>query len=291
MNEAVDFEQEARLIDLVRQVGREEIMPRFRRLDEGTTRAKSAPDDLVTLADLAAENALREGIRRILPDAHIVGEEDASENPAILAGLGSAPISAVIDPIDGTWNYAHGIAVFGTILAILCRGETVWGLLYDPVIDDWVRARKGGGAWYGRAGADARRLEFDGPVSEAAVCFLPLNLFEARRRAALAAAMAEGRRTLSLRCSCHEYRTLLTGGAASILNAGAKPWDHAAGVLAVCEAGGIAEAPDGSPYAPSTAAAPFWVARDLPERDDVQKRFGSALRNDDSDLFTSSPQA
>lgn len=290
MSEGMDREQETRLIDLVRHVGREEIMPRFRRLDEGTTRAKSAPDDLVTLADLAAEKALREGIRRILPDAYVVGEEDASENPAVLTGLASAPVSAVIDPIDGTWNYANGIAVFGTILAILCRGETVWGLLYDPVIDDWVLARKGGGAWYGRTGQDARRLELGGPVSEAEVCFLPLNLFAPQHRAGLAKAMAAGRRTLSLRCSCHEYRTLLTGGAASILNASAKPWDHAAGVLAVCEAGGFAEAPDGTPYVPMTAAAPFWVARDAQARDEMRTRFGSALRSADREWPDSRPQ-
>ncbi|MGL6209871.1 MAG: inositol monophosphatase family protein [Paracoccaceae bacterium] len=150
---SLDHHQTAALIDLVRTVARAEIMPLFRNLPMGGIRAKTAPDDLVTQADVAAELALAAGIRAILPGAVVIGEEAVSANAAVLDRLAGADIAVIIDPIDGTWNYANGLTVFGVILAVVERGQTVWGLLYDPVMDDWVTASPGNGAWYHRPGA------------------------------------------------------------------------------------------------------------------------------------------
>ena len=136
-----DVEAEA-FVALVRRVGRDIVMPRFRNLDAAEIEAKADASDLVTVADREAELALAEGARAILPGCAVVGEEAVSENPDLLDAIGTAEACVVIDPVDDTFNFARGIAVFGIILAVLRHGQTVMGLLYDPVMDDWAIARR-----------------------------------------------------------------------------------------------------------------------------------------------------
>ena len=252
---------EARLIRLARRVAAAEILPRFRALDAGAHRAKTRADDLVTMADTAAERAFAAGVADILPEAVVIGEEGVSEDPGLLDALGHADLAVLLDPVDGTWNFAAGIAAFGMLVAVIHRGETVWGLLYDPVLDDWIVARRDGGAWHEGAGRAPRRLVLEGATPAHATSFVPLSLFDEDHREEVARRMARAGRTGSLRCSCHEYRTLLFGGADGIVNVLAQPWDHAAGALAVAEAGGVAALPDGRPYAPVPRAGGFVAAR------------------------------
>ncbi len=242
-------ELEDELIALVRRVAKAEIMPRFRTLPEDDIRAKSAPDDLVTEADLRSEAAITEGVRALLPDALVIGEEAVAADPSIVAGIDAADCAVIIDPVDGTWNFAKGLATFGVILAVAEKGETVFGLLYDPVMDDWVMARRGGGAWYCRPDAPARRLQIEGDApQDQAVGFVPLFLFPYETRMRLAGAIPGFRRVWSVRCSCHEYRLMAQGHADFCLSGSLNPWDHAAGALAVEEAGGAVGLLDGGAY-------------------------------------------
>ena len=245
--------EEAALIEAVREVARAEILSRFRALDTADIDAKSAPDDLVTVADKAAEAALGARFAEILPDARIIGEEAVAANPGILAGIKETGLTVIIDPIDGTWNYANGLATFGVIVAVVADGETVLGLLYDPSGDDWVIARKGGGAWYDGAGRTPRRLSASAapPALGETMGFVGLYLYGKADQARIAETLPAFRRTYSLRCSCHEYRMMAQGRADFVLNGMLNPWDHAAGVLALQEAGGIARLLDGTPYAPA----------------------------------------
>jgi fructose-1,6-bisphosphatase/inositol monophosphatase family enzyme len=255
--------EEAGLVALVRRAARDEILPRFRRLPVADVRAKTAPDDLVTEADLAAEFLIAAGVARLMPGAETVGEEAVTSDPAVLDRIATAERAVIVDPVDGTWNFAHGLATFGTILAVTLRGETVFGLLYDPVMDDWVLARKGGGAWYVRPGEAPRRLRL-GPPDPApgdVTGLVPLFLFPPETRARLAVATAGMRRVWSLRCSCHEYRLMAQGGADFCLTATVNPWDHAAGVLAVTEAGGAAGLLGGGDWAPVARTGQILVAR------------------------------
>lgn len=244
-------DHEAGLIALVREVAKAEIMPRFRRLPSEDVRAKTAPDDLVTEADLRSEAAITGGVRSLLPNARVIGEEAVASDPTVLDGLADAEMAVIIDPVDGTWNFAKGLATFGVILAVVENGRTVFGLLYDPVLDDWIWARDGGGTWYQRPGSDPVRLTVggSGPV-ETTVGFVPLFLFPYETRMKLAGAIPGFRRIWSVRCSCHEYRLLAQGHADFCLSGSLNPWDHAAGALAVVEAGGAAGLLDGRDYAP-----------------------------------------
>lgn len=244
-------EQISGLIEIVREAGRREIMPRFRRLSDDDIRAKSSPDDLVTEADIAAERFIMDEVGKLLPDAVFVGEEAQLDAAAIDTAL-AADLCVVIDPVDGTYNFAHGLATFGTILAVVSRGETVFGLLYDTVLDDWVMARKGGGSFYGRPDAAPRPLHLSQDTQAGRLKgYLPLFLYEEPDRRRLAPIMPDLGRVTTLGSSCHEYRQMLLGSVDFIMNAGLNVWDHAAGVLAVQEAGGIAKLSDGAAYVPN----------------------------------------
>ncbi|WP_102107169.1 inositol monophosphatase family protein [Oceaniglobus roseus] len=265
------------LVALVRQVAQAEILPRFRRLDAAGVSAKTAPDDLVTEADTAAEAALTAGVRRILPDALVVGEEAVSADPGVLERIGG-DLVVILDPVDGTWNFASGVAVFGVILAVTVRGRCVFGLLYDPVMDDWVMARPGGGAWFCREGAAPQRLSVSREADPAAMTgFVPVFMFPDARRAAAAEAMLGFRRATTFRCSCHEYRLLAQGRVDFLVNGGLNAWDHAAGELCVREAGGAALMLDGRAYDATLTEGTLVAGNDAATVAMLRDRFGPVL--------------
>ena len=241
------------LIQAVRKTAKTEILPHFRNLDVAAVDTKSAVDDLVTIADRASEVAIAAAARRILPGTAIVGEEAVAEDPSLLKQIGAADRCVIIDPIDGTWNFAKGVATFGVILAVVEDGQTVFGLLYDPICDDWIMATKDGGAWFCRPGVTPRRLQLTGQPErlEDAFGFIALYLYSQEWRPQIAAQLPGFLRTYSLRCSCHEYRVMAEGHAAFNLNGMMNPWDHAAGVLIMQEAGGTIQLIDGTPYSPT----------------------------------------
>jgi len=242
--------EQAALIEIVRAAARDCVMPRFRRLGVADVAAKSGPTDLVTLADTEAEAQITAAVRAVFPAAVVVGEEAIAAEPGLRDAIGTAPLAVIIDPVDGTWNFAKGLPLFGVILAATVAGRPVFGLLYDPVMDDWIVADAASATL--RVMADGTRaplassheIRFGGMAG-----YVPLGLVARRHRAALAAAMAEFGRAQSLRCSCHEYRMVAQGHAAFLLS-GPVPhaWDHAAGVLCVQQAGGVVRMLDGSAY-------------------------------------------
>ena len=241
-------------------LGTAEIMTRFRRLPEGAVSAKTGPEDLVTEADLHAETAIAAGVRTLMPDALVVGEEAVEANPALLEKLAGAELSVIVDPVDGTWNFAKGLTTFGVILAVAERGEAVFGLLYDPVMDDWIAARKGGGTWYERPGSVKQRLRYDAGGGGDVIGFVSIFNFPRPLSQRLAGDIPGIRRIWSVRCSCHEYRVLAEGRADFALSNALKPWDHAAGALAVAEAGGAVGLLDGRDYRASITSGGYLVS-------------------------------
>ena len=215
------------------------------------------------------EAALTAAVADILPSARVVGEEAVAEDARVLDGVGKPGQTVVIDPIDGTWNYANGIATYGVILSVIEDGETVFGLLYDPTGDDWVVARRGGGAWFEREGSAPVRLTASEPGSDLAASFgfVGMYLYDKPGQALVAQTLPRFRRTVSLRCSCHEYRMITQGRSDFMLNGMLNVWDHAAGVLALEEAGGVSRLLDGRDYAPAmregfllnAATEPMWA--------------------------------
>lgn len=103
-----------------------EILPRFRSLQAHEIKEKS-PGDLVTVADLEAEQTLNRALSELLAGSVLVGEEAVAENPKFLQALRTEPVCWLVDPIDGTINFAHGVPLFDTMVALVIAGETVCG--------------------------------------------------------------------------------------------------------------------------------------------------------------------
>jgi fructose-1,6-bisphosphatase/inositol monophosphatase family enzyme len=270
----LDIAERTELVRIVREVARAEVLPRWRSVAPVAVSEKSGPQDLVTEADTAAETALTAAIRAGF-GWDVVGEEGVAADAAVQDRLARPGRVVVIDPIDGTWMFAKGQAGFGMILAVVQDGQTVFGLHMDPVPGDWVWAGLGQGAHWARPDGATRALRVAParPLAEMSG-FLSPNLFAERHRAALAAAIPDFTRVLSLRCSAHEYRMLAEGHVDFNLSAALHPWDHAAGVLMVQEAGGVARLIDGTPYAPALRTGHMLAAASEPGWQALADRFG-----------------
>ncbi len=236
------------ILETVRDAARREIMPRFRALSDADISTKSAPDDLVTAADLATEALITERLGQAFPNALILGEEAISADPSLRDQLADAEMAIIIDPVDGTWNYARGLALFGVILAVAQFGRPIYGLLYDPVIDDWIVAGEDAATCYANPNnTRALRLPATAPKIKAGG-YVPLGFLPAPHRPRIATLWPKVGRINSLRCSCHEFRMLAQGHVDFVLSGRLTPWDHAAGALVVQQAGGVSKMLDGSIY-------------------------------------------
>jgi fructose-1,6-bisphosphatase/inositol monophosphatase family enzyme len=237
------------LSDILRESARVEVMPRFRNLGEGGVRQKKSAIDVVTEADEAAERMISAALGRAFPGALIVGEEAASADPSIIAGLVDADLAVVIDPVDGTLNYASDLPLFAVMAAALVRGEPVGAVIHDPNIDDCAMALRGEGAWMEAADGACRdlRVAAAGPLTEM-TGMVSWKYFDEPRRSTIPAAFPRFADVSSLRCCGHEYRLGAAGTVHFLIYGRLNPWDHAPGSLLYAEAGGHVRMLDGSSY-------------------------------------------
>lgn len=251
------------LADLLRRAAKAEILPRFRRLGSDDVRSKSEPTDLVTEADEAAERMMKREIAEIAPNALFIGEESVAADPDLLGKLADAELAVIVDPVDGTFNFASGIPAFGVMASVVWKGETVAGIIYDPMGDDWVMAEKGAGAFLRRPDGDAVRLN----VSEkrpldAMIGMASAGYFFGEEREKVLANLAKVRFFANYRCAAHEYRTFAGGHVQFMIYNKLMPWDHLAGALIATEAGGHVRRLDGSLYEPHQFDGGLLVATD-----------------------------
>ena len=190
--------------------------------------------DFASEVDKLAEAEIVKELRRAYPDHAILAEEGGA--------IGKAPLTWVIDPLDGTHNYLRGIPHFSVSIALLDKGVPVYGVVFDPLRGELFTASKGDGAYLDRGTGPSRirvgkRENLDGAMIATGFPF--------RQRAHLDAQLAMTRTLLE---NAEDIRR--TGSAALDLaytaagrfdgyfEIGLKPWDLAAGVLLVHEAGG-----------------------------------------------------
>ncbi|NWG12277.1 MAG: inositol monophosphatase [Acidobacteria bacterium] len=106
--------------------------------------------NLVTEVDLAAEELVVSVLRREFPDHAILSEERYAET-------GRAPVTWIVDPLDGTTNYAHGFPLFAVSIGLEVEGDLQFGVIYNPVLQELFTARRGRGAWL-----NGRRIHVSG---------------------------------------------------------------------------------------------------------------------------------
>ncbi|WP_425040290.1 inositol monophosphatase family protein [Primorskyibacter sp. S187A] len=241
--------QKSQLLNLVRRAARAEILPRFRKIDMLDIETKSGALDLVTAADKAAEAMITRGLQMSFPSALIVGEEAAEGNPKLRDGIAEAEMCFLIDPVDGTWNFAKGLATFGTMVAVCRFGKPVLGLIYDPLGDDVIWADEDHAAAFLPASGAPRKVSTAAPKAFGDLLgYIHLKHMDKEAQPKVAALYPELAMAGSLRCSAHEYRLLAQGHVDFVLSSQQTPWDHAAGVVLCQQAGGHAAMLDGSDY-------------------------------------------
>ena len=239
------------LAGVMRDAAKAEILPRFRRLEPGTVKTKSNPTDLVTEADTEAEWFIKRVVEKRWPGTVVVGEESVAADPDLLGKLADAEVAITVDPVDGTANFAAGLPLFAVMAAVVSKGETVAGIIYDPMGDDWFVAEKGSGAFMKRPDGNSERLKvatapaLDQMVGTVSITFLPKE-----SKAQVLMNLAKVRVSAHYRVAGHDYRLLAGGNTHFTVYNKLMPWDHLAGTLITQEAGGYAARFDGSPYLP-----------------------------------------
>lgn len=197
--------------------------------------------NLVTEADILSEKAIVEVIREAFPDHQIMAEEG-------VANGGDSDHKWIIDPLDGTTNYAHGYPIFSVSIALEVRGEVEVGVVYNPILKELFRAGKGKGAYLGDKKIGVSKAE---RLLESLLCTgFPYgrmkggpNNLDYFNRAIMACReiRRDGSAALDL-CS------VAAGRFDGFWELMLKPWDVAAGMLILTEAGGKVTDLNGGPY-------------------------------------------
>ncbi len=237
---------------ILREVAAEEVMPRFRALAEHEVMAKKG-GEVVTVADVAAEREITRRLRDLLPGSQVVGEEATAEDPGLLDKFTQEDDWIwVIDPIDGTANFAGGKPMFALMVALVRRGETVAGWILDPIGPRCATAERDAGAWLNGArltlGPPPPPADLRGTLHASSFATADMARQIQARRARVGAVK-------SLRCAGWEYLRLATGETQFSLFTKLMPWDHVPGTLIFREAGGLARTLDGRTYGVNTSDA------------------------------------
>jgi fructose-1,6-bisphosphatase/inositol monophosphatase family enzyme len=254
--------------ELMREIALVEVLPRFRQLARHEIREKS-PGDFVTVADEAMEAALAPRLAALMPGSLLVGEEDCARDPDVMHRLASDQPIWVIDPVDGTANFAAGREGFCVMLALLERDEVLAGWIYDPLTDQSSYAVRGGGAWH-----DGRRMT--APTTDNAYRGVLAVGFKGDKAVAQRVQKRRDRvhQVKSVRCAGIEYLRLARGEVDFLMFTGTMPWDHAPGAAIIQELGGHISYLDGRGYRPSAAleAGGILAARDRATWEEAHRR-------------------
>ena len=242
----------SRVSAIVRHTADHEVLPMFRKLRPEDILAKDTPgdpDDIVTITDNAAERLLIDQLGDIVPGAVFIGEEAASADATLVGSLARPAPAWVIDPIDGTKNFARGNPNFGVMLALVQEGMTRASWIAMPALNMFIFAAAGEGTLLDDAPVDMTPRNPDRLRGSVHSRLMPAEV-SVRVQQRL-----EGRYDAlpSTGAAATEYAGILRGDKDFVIYYRLLPWDHAAGALAVTEAGGAAIHLDGRPYSPLSA--------------------------------------
>ncbi len=231
------------LIALIREAG--EIMKGARNIERGIE-VKEGDANFVTEYDSAVQKFLFEKLAILYPDAAFVGEEDSADDIARL----TSGRAFVIDPIDGTTNFIKHFGHSCISVALCENGETVLGIVYNPYTDEMYCAEAGSGA-YLLCGGKRRTLRVSEQTLENGLSLIGTSPYytDLHDRTFSVMRMLFEHSLDIRRCgsAALDLCMIADGRAEVYFEALLSPWDYAAGMLIVREAGGIVTQPDGAP--------------------------------------------
>ncbi|MCI5060728.1 MAG: inositol monophosphatase [Alphaproteobacteria bacterium] len=238
-----------KVADFIREVAASKITPRFRQLADHEVNTKTGPTDLVTIADEEAEIDLTRICKDVIPGSHVVGEEAVSKGEMDLGVLGKEEgYIWVIDPVDGTHNFATGDEKFGSILALVHKGQVIQGWILDIPGDRMAIAERGSGVEL--AGKRVSYPKMDEPLKDTRGFISRMFLPKQMRDDLKDILDDEFGNVETYVCCAHEYMDILNGDAFFSLYSRIRPWDHLAGAMMLEEAGGYVRKWDRSLYHP-----------------------------------------
>jgi myo-inositol-1(or 4)-monophosphatase len=186
--------------------------------------------DLVTKADENAEQAIKQVLQKTFPNYGMLAEEGGE-----LKGEGN--VRWIVDPLDGTTNFAHGLPLFCTSIALERDGEVVLGVVYDPMANETYTAERGGGATLN--GEPIVVSDTDDPIRALLATGFPYDRDEVPAALELFGRFAvhtQGMRRLG--SAALDLCYVAAGRLDGYYERGVKTWDIAAGTLILREAGG-----------------------------------------------------
>ncbi|MDO5698291.1 MAG: inositol monophosphatase family protein [Dermatophilus congolensis] len=225
-------------------VAADTIVPMFRRVEADAHEV--TPGEWVTKADLAAEAALLPRLTALLPEAGCVAEEACKVDPRLMDELHREGLMWLIDPLDGTSNYARGSQPFRSMVALVRDGQTVASWIHDPLSGSMAMAELGSGAWHdGARVRSTPNVPSPGDVHGSILRrFLPPDV----RRRVDANVTGLGEEISGSNCAGDDYVAAANGSLDYVLYWRTLAWDHIPGALFLTEAGGVVRRPDGSDY-------------------------------------------
>jgi myo-inositol-1(or 4)-monophosphatase len=205
---------------------------------------KKGTIDLVTDVDLEVERMFRALIAERFPDHDILAEEMGATSRG-------GRYRWVFDPLDGTTNYAHGIPIFCSTVALELDGEAIVGAVYDPNRRELFTAERGAGAWMN--GAPMRVSGAATLIDAVLVTGFPYNVRERLDDilGLFTGFLAEARAVRRLGSAAIDLCWVAAGRMDAFWEQGLQAWDTAAGALMVQEAGGRVTALDGDGWQPA----------------------------------------
>ncbi|HET9679803.1 MAG TPA: inositol monophosphatase family protein, partial [Gammaproteobacteria bacterium] len=211
------------------------IVRNMDRLDSLQINTKQA-NDYVSEVDTLVEADIIETVRRSYPDHAFLGEESGQHKGQ---AKNTDDVTWIIDPLDGTTNFLHGFPVFAVSLAVKVRGRLEHGVVYDPLRQEMFTASRGSGAQLdGRRIRVSSRRSFDGALLGTG--FPYSNMERIDQYLAMFKSLAQ--KTAGLRrpgAASLDLAYVAAGRLDGFFELGLKPWDMAAGVLLIQEAGGL----------------------------------------------------
>ncbi|MFI7603891.1 inositol monophosphatase family protein [Micromonospora sp. NPDC049366] len=242
---------------LLQEAADEVVVPLFRKLDAADV-AEKAPGEIVTVADRRAEELISARLRELRPDSVVVGEEAVADDRDLLRHLDGGGDVWLVDPVDGTSNFAAGRRPFALMAALLSNGEQTAAWVLDPLAGLLATARAGDGTYLD--GQPVRLPEGAPPPEELRGVAMTRFLPPAARERVSAGRSRIGELLPGQHCAGREYLDILTGRQQFALFWRTLPWDHAPGALLVRLAGGVARRFDGSEYHPADEGHGLLVA-------------------------------
>lgn len=193
--------------------------------------------DVVTDVDRRAEQAIVARLRAAFPTHGFLAEESGASD--------GDTYRWIIDPIDGTLNFAHGLPHFCISIALACDGEVILAIVLDPLRGELFHAEKGGGAWLGDARLQVSACASLEQALLGAVFPKPASPLLVRFSPTLARALAHAGGVRRSGSMVLDLAYVAAGRLDGFWEFGMQPWDIAAGSLLVKEAGGVVETIDG----------------------------------------------